>query len=622
MILAPLSVSLPLQPLQLQLQPAQLAEPGQQLLQKKIAELCLSNLPDPILAQFSPVWQRCKAWCFKQRALKQELQRINVSGFDLSPQWEVNCTTLLLALKSPEYLSLASVLREIVKKLNYGQMNALFKQLALDLLKQEPSNSVLLENCLKLFTLDELERFLREMIPNFMEVGALATKMERQLAESADDPALMAQFKQQKPYLTRLINHIIETLLSAFSFFKAGSRTEGSFHASQLLAVYRDLFITLPINVFIAMRLCFHGTVGALAATTVFLTTLFTSSIFYVKKIKTRPEEVSYCKNIVEEAHRGKIESLVGRKREMDTLLAQLKKGAAGIRERPLLVGDTGVGKTLLLRALGLKIARGNDPWLANKSLHVANIPYLAQDNFGVCDRVKILMDEVENYSEEMIIGLDELAAAFKGSGNLADKLIALLDELPYVIGVMTEADYDKYIKPREEFRSRFVRIDIKSTEEVETVQVLSHVLLEKNVYLSEELLKKIYQLSKEKLPQCAQPLTAKQVLYDTLDQYQRAHLLDLELEKKWLALKSRYFSYQCSQYKMAVQIAKVEGVSAEKMAEIKKRFLFSNYYLARQLDQDVQGVLRDMQEIYAQHHEEVLGVVEGLVAKRVRVDQ
>jgi ATP-dependent Clp protease ATP-binding subunit ClpC len=77
------------------------------------------------------------------------------------------------------------------------------------------------------------------------------------------------------------------------------------------------------------------------------------------------------CEDLVQQALDGEIDPLIGREKEIEAIINTLSRRT---KNNVLLLGDSGTGKTAIVKGLALKIANGEIPALANKKIFSLNL--------------------------------------------------------------------------------------------------------------------------------------------------------------------------------------------------------------------------------------------------------
>jgi ATP-dependent Clp protease ATP-binding subunit ClpC len=226
-----------------------------------------------------------------------------------------------------------------------------------------------------------------------------------------------------------------------------------------------------------------------------------------VNKIKnnntksTTPILDHFGKDLTELASNGLLDPVVGRELEIDKLVQILNKRK---KNCPVLVGESGVGKTAIAEGLALRIANKQvDRWLFNKRIVELNLTSLVSGTKyrGEFEqRMEDILKEVKN-SSDVIIFIDELhnavgAGGASGSMDAANILKpALARGEISVIGATTLDEYKKVIENDSALERRFQKIFISIPNKEETLDILKN-LRDKyenhhNVIYSDEILKK-----------------------------------------------------------------------------------------------------------------------------------
>lgn len=212
-----------------------------------------------------------------------------------------------------------------------------------------------------------------------------------------------------------------------------------------------------------------------------------------------------FCININEESQRKK-EVVIGRTSEIQRMINVLGRKS---KNNPILVGDPGVGKTVLVSGLSQLINSGTVPAsLYGKRIMNLDIAQLiAGTSFrGEFEsRLKEIIKEATT-AKDIIIFIDEIhnivgAGNVTGSLDLANIIKpALARGEVQVIGATTLTEYKKYIEKDAALERRFQPIQIAEPTEEETKKILFGIKesYEKfhNVSLSEKALSLAVELS------------------------------------------------------------------------------------------------------------------------------
>ena len=202
-------------------------------------------------------------------------------------------------------------------------------------------------------------------------------------------------------------------------------------------------------------------------------------------------------KDLVQLAQEGKLDPLVGREDELNTLIKILSRRK---KNNPIVVGDAGVGKTVLIEGLAQKIADGKVPPSLKDmrivSLDVASIMAGSRMRGDVEEKVLEIVSEVIE-SNNTILFIDEihtiLTSAMPGGGSEIASILkpALLRDDFRCIGATTTEEYSAYFETDNALARRFQPIFLKEPTLDQTVQILKNLrpILEAhhNVNISDE---------------------------------------------------------------------------------------------------------------------------------------
>lgn len=188
-----------------------------------------------------------------------------------------------------------------------------------------------------------------------------------------------------------------------------------------------------------------------------------------------------YTININKLIQNGKIDSLIGRKKEIEQIikiLARRKKNNA------ILVGNSGCGKTQIVYGIAEMIENGNVPeMLKNKELIMLDaISLVSGTHFrGMFEeRVNGLFEELKG-STKYILFIDDIQNVLKSSSKEKDTDISsmigniLTEGDIRVIGTTTFKEYRNSVESNSSICRKLQKIVIEPTTKKETVEILLH---------------------------------------------------------------------------------------------------------------------------------------------------
>lgn len=196
----------------------------------------------------------------------------------------------------------------------------------------------------------------------------------------------------------------------------------------------------------------------------------------------TTPVLDNFCRDITILAKEGKIDKVVGRKKEIkrvSQILARRKKN------NPVLIGDPGVGKTAIVEGLSLLITEGKAPRiLLEKKIYsldltsiVAGTKYRGQFE----ERMKAILEELRA-NPQVILFIDELHTIM-GAGNASGSLDASNILKPalargevQIIGATTLDEYRENIEKDGALTRRFQQVLVEQPSFSETKEILHNI--------------------------------------------------------------------------------------------------------------------------------------------------
>lgn len=306
------------------------------------------------------------------------------------------------------------------------------------------------------------------------------------------------------------------------------------------------------------------------------------------KQIKT-PFLDKFCRNVTNEAAEGKLDPVVGRKKEINRVMQILCRRT---KNNPILIGEPGVGKTSIIEGISQLIVSNSVPemlmgkkiLLLDMGALVAGTKYRGEFE----ERLKNLMQEAEK-DKDVILFIDEIHTIL-GAGNAEGALDAsnmlkpaLARGLIRTIGATTFDEYKKRIEKDKALVRRFqvVRIDEPSLEETMTILTRLKNKYEEfhNVNFTPQALKTIVQLASRYMMDRYFPdkaidimdeagAQASSILSDKPDQ-----LAELELELSRLEnLKNDLVKKQ--QYENAAELRDTLREKREKLTSLREKWL------------------------------------------------
>lgn len=262
-----------------------------------------------------------------------------------------------------------------------------------------------------------------------------------------------------------------------------------------------------------------------------------------VSETKTGQEALkSYCKNLNDKAREGKIDTLIGREKEVNRTIQILCRRS---KNNPLYVGDPGVGKTAIAEGLAKKINDGEVPEVLKEttiySLDMGALLAGTRYRGDFEERIKAVLTELEKL-DDAVLFIDEIhtvigAGATSGGAMDASNLLKpnLSNGTLRCIGSTTYKEYRNHFEKDRALVRRFQKIDVVEPTIDEAIDILKGLKKyyedHHNIEYTDEALKGAVELSAKFIGDRKLPDKA----IDIIDEVGAAQMLVPEEQRKKL---------------------------------------------------------------------------------------
>ena len=189
---------------------------------------------------------------------------------------------------------------------------------------------------------------------------------------------------------------------------------------------------------------------------------------------------LQYGADLTQKAREGKIDPVIGRKKEIDKIIQVLSRRT---KNNPVLIGEPGVGKSAVVEGLAQAIVKNEVPdLLKNKvvfSLDLSSMVAGSKYRGDFEERLKNAINSIKN-SGNVILFIDEIhqivgaGATSDGNMDAANILKPMLarGELQ-TIGATTLEEYRKYIEKDAALERRFTPVQVDEPTVEDTISIL-----------------------------------------------------------------------------------------------------------------------------------------------------
>ncbi|MCK9446118.1 ATP-dependent Clp protease ATP-binding subunit [bacterium] len=201
-----------------------------------------------------------------------------------------------------------------------------------------------------------------------------------------------------------------------------------------------------------------------------------------VKSNSNTPMLDTYGVNITKLASEGKIDTVVGREKEIDRIAQILTRRK---KNNPILIGEPGVGKSAIAWGLALKIVKKEvSRTLIGKSVYELDIASMVSGSKyrgQFEERIKALISELSK-NRDIILFIDEIHTIV-GAGGASGSLDAANMMKPALargeiqcIGATTLNEYKKHIEKDGALERRFQKVIVEPTSVEESITILKNI--------------------------------------------------------------------------------------------------------------------------------------------------
>ncbi len=190
-----------------------------------------------------------------------------------------------------------------------------------------------------------------------------------------------------------------------------------------------------------------------------------------------------YTRDLTEMARSGELDPVIGREEEIARVIQTLSRRK---KNNPALIGEAGVGKTVIVEGLAQRIADAEVPdTLLHKrllSLDMGEVVAGAKMRGEFEERLKSVRDAVIEAKGKVILFIDELHAvvgAGAGAGGMdAPSMLktALAQGTLQVIGADTLDEYHRFVETDKALERRFHPILVREPSAEETIRILEGI--------------------------------------------------------------------------------------------------------------------------------------------------
>ncbi len=185
---------------------------------------------------------------------------------------------------------------------------------------------------------------------------------------------------------------------------------------------------------------------------------------------------LGFTRDLTAAADRGEIDALIGREQEMERLFEIL---CCRRKNKPLVIGESGTGKTALIEGLALKIVKGEvPPFLKGKRIYVLNAGTLVSRYRGMFSSQLEQIAKSLKALPDAILFIDDIHVLVDGNGeggaeqiNALQRLIS--DDSLRIIASTSFKPWRSTLSNNEAIARRFQPVELTSVSEEDAKAIL-----------------------------------------------------------------------------------------------------------------------------------------------------
>ena len=322
-----------------------------------------------------------------------------------------------------------------------------------------------------------------------------------------------------------------------------------------------------------------------------------------------------YGRNLTKEALEGKLDPVIGRDRELNSLIRILSRR---LKNNPILIGEAGVGKTAIVEGLVQRIVKKDLPdLLQNKivfSLDMTALVAGAKYRGDFEERLQEVLDIIKDSNGKIILFVDEIhniigSGSSSGTMDTANILKPMLARGEILtIGATTIDEYKKYIEKDSALDRRFQKILIEEPSEETTLSILRGIKSKyeshHKVTITDQALVETVKLAKRYLPQRKFPDVCVDIIDEAaallrmyadqtpkeIDDLKR-QISQLETEKALIKIEDGKSSYRLEDLEKSIEEKNIiyhEKLSAYKREKARQEDLIKEKIALEDIDKQI----------------------------------